>query len=325
MKEIIITKADHGHKVEKFVRKFLSDAPLSFIYKLFRVKDVKVNGKRIGKDYILSENDLLQIYVTDKQLEEFRKPRTTVKSSIQLDIVYEDENIIIINKPSGLLVHGDSLEKRLTLQNVVLNYLMEKGEYNPSNETAFTPAPCHRLDRNTSGLIVFGKNIESLHQLEELFKDKTNIKKEYLALVAGKLFGKGKIDAPLYKDEKNKTVYIRSISQGGKNALSYYESKKNFKDKTLLSVEIVTGRTHQIRVHLAHIGHPILGDAKYGNYKANKIFQEKYNYQNQFLHAYKLSFLEIGDGLSYLSNKTFEVGLHKKEKDIIEQLMEEEC
>lgn len=322
MKEIVISKINEGQRADKFIRKYLSNAPLSFIYKLFRVKDVKVNGKRIQKDYVLKENDFMQIYVTDNQLDEFSKPRVVVKSNFNLDVVYEDDNILIVNKPSGILVHGDSNEKRITLTNIVLNYLVEKGEFDLSNTYAFVPSPCHRLDRNTSGLVIFGKNIESLHQLEDLFKSKTQIEKEYITLVCGKLYGKNKIDAPLYKDEEKNMVFVRNVNNGGKNALTYYESIETFDNSSLLKVRIVTGRTHQIRVHLSYIGHPIIGDNKYGNFMMNKRFEEAFHYKNQFLHSYRLSFLDIDGKLKYLNNKTFVANVPEKESSIIEMLKE---
>lgn len=321
MKEIRVSKINQGQRIDKFVRKFLSNAPLSFIYKLFRIKDVKVNGKRINKDYVLQDNDIIQIYVSDKQLEEFNSTRLVVKTHQNLDIIYEDQNILIVNKPSGLLVHGDEKEKRITLTNIVLNYLLDKGEFNVFDHT-FVPAPCHRLDRNTSGLVIFAKNMESLHSLEELFKDKTQIQKEYLCLVAGRIEGSGKIDAPLFKDEKTKMVSVRSELMGGKRALTYYQTQEVFSDCSLLKVQIVTGRTHQIRVHTAYIKHPILGDNKYGNFDLNKKFRMLYQYDNQFLHAEQITFLEINGILSYLSNKTFTAKLPEKEMKIIQQIRE---
>lgn len=321
MKEIRVSKINQGQRIDKFVRKFLSNAPLSFIYKLFRIKDVKVNGKRINKDYVLQDNDIIQIYVSDKQLEEFNSTRLVVKTHQNLDIIYEDQNILIVNKPSGLLVHGDEKEKRITLTNIVLNYLLDKGEFNVFDHT-FVPAPCHRLDRNTSGLVIFAKNMESLHSLEELFKNKTQIQKEYLCLVAGRIEGSGKIDAPLFKDEKTKMVSVRSELMGGKRALTYYQTQEVFSDCSLLKVQIVTGRTHQIRVHTAYIKHPILGDNKYGNFDLNKKFRMLYQYDNQFLHAEQITFLEINGILSYISNKTFTAKLPEKEMKIIEQIRE---
>ena len=162
--------------------------------------------------------------------------------------------------------------------------------------------------------------MEALHLLEELFKEKKQINKEYICLVNGKLYGSNKIDAPLYKDEKTKTVSVRKIENGGKSALTYYDVIDTFMDCSLLKVRIVTGRTHQIRVHLAYINHSILGDNKYGNFNTNKIFKDNYHYENQFLHAEKLQFLNIEGILSYLSNKTFIAPLPDKEKKIIEEI-----
>lgn len=324
MKEIIISESNQGQRVDKFVRKFLNDAPLSFIYKLFRIKDVKVNDKRIQSTYILKKGDVLKIYVSDSQLADFSSPKAVVKFKSNLNIIYEDENILIINKPSGLLVHGDEQEKRRTLANQIINYLYEKGEYNPDDSLGFTPSPCHRLDRNTSGLVVFAKNMESLKELEILFKDKTNLKKEYLALVAGRLFNDGKIDAPLYKNEKTKTVSVCPISKGGKSALTYYKTIQTFRDCSLMSIQIITGRTHQIRVHFSYIKHPILGDSKYGDFNINKRFDSAFNYKNQFLHAHKLEFLKLEGKLSYLSGKIFVAPLFEKEENIINKLKEKE-
>ena len=322
MKEIVINELNQGQRADKFVRKYLNEAPLSFIYKLFRIKDVKINGKRIDASYILKCGDVMRIYVTDAQLEEFNKPKAILPIDSSLDIIYEDENILIVNKPSSLLVHGDQSEKRRTLSNMVLNYLCSKGEYNPSSSVGFTPAPCHRLDRNTSGLVIFAKNLESLQYVEELFKDKALIKKEYLALVAGRVTADGKVDAPLLKNEDTKTVKVCPESKGGKKALTLYQVNTVFNDCTLLNVQIITGRTHQIRVHCTNIKHPILGDAKYGDFNINRRFEKKFNYKNQFLHAHKITFLELEGKLSYLSNKTFVAKLNKKESDIISTLKE---
>ncbi|MCF0117197.1 MAG: RluA family pseudouridine synthase, partial [Bacilli bacterium] len=179
MVEVKVSLKEENQRIDKYVRKFLNEAPLSFIYKLFRKKDVKVNGHWVKENYIIQENDLVQIYVKDEQLVEFNKPRELEKANLKYQIVYEDENILIVNKPRGLLVHGDSSEKRLTLSNEVLNYLYFKGEYNPRDDHGFVPGPAHRLDRNTSGLVVFGKNLPALQSLEELFKDKQEIDKVY--------------------------------------------------------------------------------------------------------------------------------------------------
>ena len=317
MKKIVVSSKEANQRVDKYVKKFLNEAPLSFIYKLFRKKDVKINGHWVKENYILNEGEELTIFVTDAQIEEFNKPKEIEKVSLNHQIVYEDENILIVNKPRGLLVHGDEGEKKLTLSNEVINYLYYKGEYDPKIDHGFAPAPAHRLDRNTSGLVCFAKNLVSLQELEDLFKEKDEITKEYKALVVGKFTGETRIDAPLKKDEK--TGLVR-ISKDGKNAVTIVKFLGKYGDFTLVNVQILTGRTHQIRVHLASIGYPVVGDAKYGDFKVNKEIKEKYKFENQFLTAYKLSFKNLKGHLSYLSGKSFEVNLPENEEKLLKAL-----
>ena len=319
MKEISISHKEAGKRVDKFVRQYLSDAPLSYIYKLFRIKDIKVNGKPINISYILKENDVLRIYVPDEKLEEFIKVKPFYKVKSDIQIIYEDENVLFVAKNKGILVHGDQDEKRLTLTNQVLNYLANKGEYDPSSH-GFCPSPVHRLDRNTSGIVAFGKNLESLQELFKLFKTHEEISKDYIALLEGKLTKDGEISFPLKKDEKKGMVFVTPIAKGGKEAISQYWIMENFKDKTLVQARLITGRFHQLRAHFAYIGYPICGDAKYGDFAKNKIFEKEYQYKNQFLHARSLSFGKIEGKLSYLSNQEFIMELPRKEQEILEKL-----
>lgn len=320
MKEILITKENAGQRVDKFVRKYLNDAPLSLLYKTFRKKDIKVNGHWVDIQYILKENDCLRIYLSDAIIEEYSHPKVIEKLPFPHQIIYEDENILAVLKPSGLLVHGDESEKRITLTNQVLSYLMQKGEYDPSKQHGFIPAPAHRLDRNTSGLVLFGKNLPTLQSLLELFKSKEQITKTYLALVVGRVNKDGEINAPLLKDEKEGKVRIGSVKEGAKEAHTKYYVKEKLNDYTLLEVEILTGRTHQIRVHMASIGHPVAGDPKYGNFNKNREFKEKFHYDSQFLHAYSITFHKVEGPLAYLSNKTLVAPLLEKEEGILKQL-----
>lgn len=320
MKEITISKENEGQRADKFIRKFLNDAPLSFIYKLFRKKDVKVNGHWIHIDYILKENDLLKVYVSDDQLKEFNNPKPIKKVKFAHEIIYEDENILIVNKPRGLLVHGDKDEKRVTLANQVLNYLYSKGEYDTKISVGFTPGPAHRIDRNTSGIVVFGKTIKSLQLLLDLFKNKESLEKNYLALVVGKTENKGRIEAPLIKDSKSGLVHIDFQNKFAKTAITEYVVEQYFKDYTLINIKILTGRTHQIRAHMKYINHPVVGDGKYGDFAVNKIFKNKYNFENQFLHAFKITFVNAKDELSYLNGKSFVAKLSNEEAQILKLL-----
>ena len=324
MKEIIISSSQAEQTVCKFVKKYLNEAPLSFIEKLFRIKDVKINGKRVNKNVIIHEGDIIQIYVSDQQLSEFNKPVDITLIKNMPNIIYEDENILVCSKPKGLLVHGDEREKRMTLSNMVLSYLYQKGEYNPRLQSGFVPGPAHRIDRNTSGIVIFGKNIKSLQALEDMFKERSSLHKYYLALVCGTLTTGGKIDLPLFKDEQEGIVMVKPVSQGGKEALTEFEVKENFKYYTLVEASLITGRTHQIRVHFQGIKHPLVGDGKYGNIQTNRIFEKKFKYKGQFLHAYKMKFDEVEGVLSYLSNKEFVCPLNEKEEKILSQIRKEQ-
>lgn len=325
MKEFIITEKDASQRIDKFIKKVLNEAPLSFIYKLFRVKDIKVNNKRVDISYILQVGDNVKIYVSDEKLGEFSKSKVvTPVKDFSLDIIYEDENILIINKPRGILIHGDESETRLTLSNLVLNYLVNKKEFDPNIDKGFIPSPAHRLDRNTSGLVMFGKNIGALQELFEIIKDKKELSKYYLTLVVGRINKKGVIDYPLLKDEKTGKVKVSSFSSGAKSAITEYKLIKTYNNYSLVEAKLITGRTHQLRVHFSYINHPIVGDSKYGDFNVNKMFEKKYKFHNQFLHAYKLEFKNIEGKLSYLSNKTFTCDLSKEENNIINIIKGEE-
>ena len=306
MQKFLISESESGQTLEKYIRKVLKDAPLSFIYKLFRKKDVKVNGHWQKEKYVLSANEEVTIYISDEQLEEFKKKSKTLSINKVSDyIVYEDDNILILNKPRGLLVQKDS-SNEVALDEMVISYLVEKGEYDPNKDLGYTPAPAHRLDRNTAGLIIFGKNIQTLRYLSSVIQDKSLVQKKYLTLVKGRVDKDGEINSPLMKNTKTGMVFV---SSDGKDALTKYKVVEHIGDYTLLEVELLTGRTHQIRVHLSSIAHPVIGDSKYGDYALNKEIEDKYGFKNQFLVAYLLKFGKLESPLENLSHKSFKIDL----------------
>ena len=283
MKEIIVSKKYHEKKLNKVILEELSNINYPTFCKLLRKKDIKVNGKRINKDILVYENDKIYIYLP-KELEDVK---------IELDIVYEDENILVINKPANIEVTGTNS----------LTELINKQYTN----CEFKPQPCHRIDRNTTGLVMFAKNEKTLRILLEKFK-KHEIEKHYLALIYGIPNKKEeRLEAYLFKDQKKSQVYISdTFKKGYQKIITRYTVLEKRKDNTaVLDVEIETGRTHQIRAHLAHIGYPIIGDGKYGKNEINKQFGKKY----QMLCSYKLKFhFQSESGiLSYLKGKEIEL------------------
>ena len=222
-------------------------------------------------------------------------------------IVHEDENILVINKPRGLLLQQDN-SGAPSLDNMVSAYLK------------MTAMPAHRLDKDTSGLCVFAKNNKVADELGKIFNDHTQIEKRYLTLVNGVVEEDGVVDAPLRKSFERKKMVVAPLKSGAKPALTKYHILEKYKNYTLLDVQLLTGRTHQIRAHMSYIRHHVVGDIKYGDYKVNNLFKREYNFENQFLHAFKLKFLDIKGSLNYLKNKEFSCNLPPELEEILKKL-----
>ena len=323
MKNFIVNDKESGQTLEKYIKKVLSYAPLSFIYKLFRKKDVKVNGHWQKEKYVISEGEEITVFVTDEQLEEFKKRYNYVASDAIKDwILYEDNNVLLINKPRGVLVQKDEGYKDKPLDQMVIEYLMFKGEYDPQNDLAFKPGPAHRIDRNTSGIVIFGKNHDALAYLFELFQKHELIGKHYLCLVTGDIQEEGTVDVPLRKNFDTKKVVVAPLSSGAKTAKTIYHPIERFGDFTLLDITLVTGRTHQIRVHMSYIRHHVVGDGKYGDFKVNNMVDREYGFKNQFLHASEVHFGQLEKPLTNLSRKSFKAEMPQEYIDLLEKLRE---
>ncbi|MBQ3123438.1 MAG: RluA family pseudouridine synthase [Firmicutes bacterium] len=326
MVKIIIEKNDENQRLDRFLRKYLKSAPLSMIYKLIR-KDVKVNGKRSKEEYMLVQGDEVSLFMSEEEIESYRgkKEVSGKKSKRTFKVLFEDENILAADKPFGLLTHGDRNEKKNHLANQVIDYLIEEGKYNPRSEKTFTPAPANRLDRNTTGLVLFGKNSDSLRELNHMIRERGYVNKYYLTIVYGEL------DEPLYlkdrmeKDGDANTVRVMDIdSEDGKLMETVARPLMTKRGYTLVEVELVTGRTHQIRAHLASAGYPIIGDSKYGDRRINGVIEKRYNLTTQFLHAYRLEFIKGSGNLSYLEGKVIKSELPENLKRIREGIFGKE-
>ena len=305
MKQFTATANDDGVRLSRFVQSVTRDFPTSLLYKSFRNKRVKVNGKKAAPEYRLQAGDLIELYIND---EFFDKPRednlflTLFHPS--LDIVYEDENLMLLNKRPGLVVHADETEKVNTLINHIQAYLYQKKEWNPRQENAFAPALCNRIDRNTGGIVIAAKNAEALRVLNEKIRER-ELSKFYLCICLGRPEPpKGRIECFLRKDSKTNTVRVyHHPVPDGRSAVTLYETLETRDRLSLVEVELLTGRTHQIRASFADMGHPLLGDGKYGVGSVNR----RYGETQQALYSYRLRFDFPTDAgiLNYLRGREF--------------------
>lgn len=306
MKSVIVNSNDAGQRLDKFLGKYFKTMPKSLVYKGIRKKRIKINGKKGDINTILNVGDKIDLYINDEFFEVPDEKTSFLKiTDPVIDIVYEDDNIILMDKKPGIIVHDDEDEKINTLLNHMKAYLYKKGEYDPKKENSFVPSLCNRIDRNTGGIVIGAKNALSLKILNEKIKSR-ELKKYYLCLVQGKLKNKeDTLKGYLVKNTEQNRVYIHTSPVAeGKSILTKYKVLRENKLTSLVEVDLLTGRTHQIRAHFASIGHPLAGDGKYGTNE----FNDKIKMKTQALYSYKLIFdFDDENELSYLNGKEFKV------------------
>ncbi len=306
MRTVIINQNEAGQRLDKFLLKYMNLAGKSFIYKMLRKKNIVLNNKKCDGSERLNSGDEVKLFLSEETIWKFMETKTSQLDidTSGLNIIYEDDNIMIIDKPAGMLSQkaesGD-----ISLVELITAYLIKSGSITEENLKTFKPAVCNRLDRNTSGLVVAGKSLAGLQVMAEAFKKRT-ISKYYLCVVDGVITTKSRVDAYIYKDEAaNKVTLCGADHEEAQHIITKYEPICDNGSLTLLRVHLITGRSHQIRAHLSALGHPVIGDNKYGNIMLNRKFRKEYGIKNQLLHAYELIMPKFNERLENISGQTF--------------------
>lgn len=318
MQLLIIKENEAGQRLDKYLHKYLKEAPNSFLYKMLRKKNIVLNGKKASGNEKLIIGDEIRLFFSEETLEKMKGNGSEIPESLdrqykdykkayeaygKLPVIYEDHHVLIVNKPAGLLTQKAHPED-LSLNEWFIGYLLMHGEITKEELHTFRPSVCNRLDRNTSGMVICGKTIAGSQKMSELLKDRS-LHKYYRLYVKGKIVHATLIEGYLTKDEKKNKVVVTKRPNGAESSFikTKYEPLKVIGDKTLLEVELITGKTHQIRAHLASIGHPLLGDYKYGDRKFNDNYKKKYKVESQLLHAHRLEFPVLTGEFEAISEK----------------------
>lgn len=292
MREFIINENEAGQRFDKYLKKLLREAPNSFLYKMLRKKNITLNEKKAEGKEILKAEDKVKLFLSDETFEKFCGAEkvsmsTEAYPSYPLDIVYEDADSLLINKPAGMLSQK-AKPQDISANEYIIGYLLKTGAITSESMRTFHPSVCNRLDRNTSGLLIAGKSLRGLQYWSEALKSRS-LEKYYLALVEGSVSQDAHLKGYLLKDHDSNQVKILEVPcQDTSYIETSYEVQENYGSATLLKVHLMTGRTHQIRAHLASVGHPIIGDSKYGSMQTNEHWRKEAGVKRQMLHAYEL-------------------------------------
>ena len=315
MQELHVTENEAGQRLDKLLAKFLNQAPKSFLYKMMRKKNIVLNGKKCTGNEKLKQGDSIKLFFSDETIEKFSAGTYAIpkKEKINmLPIIYEDEQILLMNKPVGVLSQK-AKDSDVSAVEILINYLMETDQLSKEQFRTFHPSICNRLDRNTSGILVAGKTLPALQEMNRFFKERT-IAKYYRCLVKGRVIkNEDYIKGYLVKDQKtNKVSITKKKTEEGVPIETEYCVIQSNAEVSLLEVHLITGKTHQIRAHLASIGHPIIGDYKYGDKQINEMYRQAYGLKSQLLHAYRLEMPLSNGSLAYLNDKKFVAELPDK-------------
>ena len=315
MQELHVTANEAGQRLDKLLAKFLNQAPKSFLYKMMRKKNIVLNEKKCTGNEKLKQGDSIKLFFSDETIEKFSAGTyvTPKKEKINmLPIIYEDEQVLLMNKPVGVLSQK-AKDSDVSAVEILINYLIETNQLSKEQFRTFHPSICNRLDRNTSGILVAGKTLPALQEMNRFFKERT-IAKYYRCLVKGRVIkNEDYIKGYLVKDQKTNKVSItkKKTEEGVPIETEYCVIQSNV-EVSLLEVHLITGKTHQIRAHLASIGHPIIGDYKYGDKQINEMYRQEYGLKSQLLHAYRLEMPSSDGSLAYLNDKKFVAELPDK-------------
>lgn len=320
MKVLLVTENEAGQRLDKLLLKYLNEASSSFLFKMIRKKNITLNGKKAVGNEKLVVGDEIKLFLSDETIEKFSSQKNHSASkhtNVKLDIIYEDTDILLINKPSGMLSQK-SAAGDVSLNEYCLDYLLDTGAITTESLKTFKPSVCNRLDRNTSGIVIFGKSLRGTQAMSEALKNRT-LHKYYQCIVIGKVDKAQLIKGYLIKNEATNQVQISDIELPDADYIeTRYQPLQWGEDYTLLEVELITGKPHQIRAHLASIDRAIIGDYKYGNRSINNRYREQYGVTSQLLHSYRLVMPVLGGEMSHLSEREFKTELPSEFRQIIE-------